>query len=266
MKSKQKTRLNHYLEVAKMYNIMPNFFMSLAYLQASNAQAYTENNWIWIEDEDWCLFPPLRTETEVGKYPAIEKVWASFLNGIINLDGSYAPYVLDCNYIFDPVRFQDLSGKEWATFRKNIRKWPRRNPNSVYIFGNNPKQMRTLLGLWLEKKMEVVEDADVICKLILEDNSNVFKKCLYNSDNKLVAINCWDSNWKYINYRLCITLPDEPFLEEFARYSFYTDPVILREKKLINDGGDLGNLGLEKFKKKMNPVSKFPIYSLIKNG
>ena len=79
-----------------------------------------------------------------------------------------------------------------------------------------------------------------------------------------MAINAWDVNWKYINYRVCMVRENEPFLDEFARWLFYTDPDIIKVNKLINDGGTLGCKGLERFKDKMNPKKKVEMYSWIK--
>jgi len=82
-------------------------------------------------------------------------------------------------------------------------------------------------------------------------------------DGKLVAINIWDENYKYINYRYCIVDRKEPFLDEFVRYLFYTDLVILKTGKLVNDGGTVGNQGLEHFKDKLNPIRKRKVHSYI---
>ncbi len=77
----------------------------------------------------------------------------------------------------------------------------------------------------------------------------------------MVGMNVWDENHLYINYRLCIVDPSERFLDEFMRYLFYTDPLIMEQNKLVNDGGVLGNEGLKRFKDKMNPFSVRPVYS-----
>jgi hypothetical protein len=76
-----------------------------------------------------------------------------------------------------------------------------------------------------------------------------------------MAVNAWDENWQYINFRFCIIRQGEPFLDEFARWLFYTDGQIQAKNKLVNDGGTLGNPGLEHFKDKLNPVHKRKVYS-----
>jgi len=59
-------------------------------------------------------------------------------------------------------------------------------------------------------------------------------------------------------YRYCIADPDEPFLDEFMRLLFYQRNAA---GKLVIDGGVLGRPGLERFKDKLNPVKKRPVYS-----
>jgi hypothetical protein len=75
-----------------------------------------------------------------------------------------------------------------------------------------------------------------------------------NDSGKVLGINIWDLNDTYINYRYCFC-SNEPFLSEYMRLLFYTDPEILSTGKLVNDGGCLGNDNLKAFKKKLNPIS-----------
>jgi len=87
---------------------------------------------------------------------------------------------------------------------------------------------------------------------------------LYDENEQLMAINAWDENWEFINYRVCIVRQNEPFLDEFVRWLFYTDSQIQSSGKLVNDGGTLGSPGLERFKDKMNPYRKRITHSWIK--
>jgi hypothetical protein len=91
----------------------------------------------------------------------------------------------------------------------------------------------------------------------------VHKKYLYYG-NQIVAMNVWDENYKYINYRFCLVKSDERYLDEFCRFLFYTDMDVYFQRKLINDGGVLGSSGLEFFKDKMNPLRKRTVYSYFK--
>jgi hypothetical protein len=51
-----------------------------------------------------------------------------------------------------------------------------------------------------------------------------------------------------------------PYISEFARFKFYQQ--WWYSNVLVNDGGCLGLASLEKFKDKMNPIEKIPIYTL----
>ena len=61
-----------------------------------------------------------------------KKIWSDFDNLQLGGINDRKSQFLDWEYIFDPNSFKDLSGKKWEVFRKNIRKWPRNNPNWVY--------------------------------------------------------------------------------------------------------------------------------------
>ena len=271
-----KVPFNLYLNRAKRIKLIPNFFISVPYLKLSNVKGFMEDGWVWIEDEEWLLFPPLSLTTNNHHCPFISKlknVWSDFESLHPSPNFSKKEF-LDWEYIFNPTHFNDLSGGKWETYRKNIRKWPRTHENWKYLDYidtiSNRTKIRYLLADWMEIKMENLQDYDLIINYILGYHSNVHFKFLYHIKDKLnpiydlYAINVWDENWMYINYRYCIIKKDNPYLDEFARYLFYTDPIIQRKGKLINDGGCLGNEGLERFKDKLNPVKKRAVYSWIK--
>jgi hypothetical protein len=218
-----------------------------------------ENNWVWLEVNKWCLFPPLPLNKDTTEYPYNLNIWADFSNLL-------PPYpnlaFLDYEYIFNPDEFKDLSGGKWEVFRKNIRKWPKAHPKWTYNEEFDGRQSELLVAEWLEQKQDNVLDAGLVIDFaISSDVRGVYRKYLYDESGILVAINIWDHNWKYINYIYCIIRKDQPYLDEFARYLFYTDPDIQEFKKLINDGGCLGNKGLERFKDKLNPVRKREVHS-----
>lgn len=263
LKQMKKQSVNQYLIRAQELNITPNFFLNRTYLELSNVNCWEQNEWIWIQDGLWTMFPPLSLnlsdpfETYIPK--KINKIWSDF-EGF----NFWTKYFLDYEYIFDPVKFNDMKGGDWAVFRKNSRKWQRNNVNWEYISDYlNREEAFEFVGNWIERKQDEIEDAELLAKYAIYE-PEIDRKFLYNSNNELVAINAWDENWKYINFRICIIKENEPFLSEFARWLFYTDPEIQEKKKFVNDGGTLGNEGLERFKDKMNPVQKRKLYSLIK--
>lgn len=252
--------LELYLTRASELKIEPNFFMSLPYIRLNNLHGFNKDGWVWIEDNGWCIFPPLPLGDSNVDYAA-NRIWAMFGDAYLCINSFYK--FLDWQYIFCPYNFTAMVGGTWEVFRKNCRKWPIRNPGYTYS-KKSPglKVGGNLVGEWLEKKADKAEDGEFLARFaIFAQFSGISRKFLYNSTGQLVGINAWDENWKYINYRVCIVKPGEPYLDEFMRYLFYTDEEVLQMEKLVNDGGTLGNEGLERFKDKMNPLSKVRIYS-----
>ena len=160
-------------------------------------------------------------------------------------------------------------GGSWKVFRKNVRKWPRANPDWKYVSKNqlnedNHSQVISLIVCWLMGKESECQDADLLSDYAyLSPHPGIQNKYLIQGD-KVVGINAWDENWEYINYRVCMVDKSQPYLDEFMRYLFYTDPDIRTKEKWVNDGGVLDNPKLEKFKDKLNPLIKKTIYSLVK--
>ena len=265
-KSKTQHRtVEPYLNLLMKMRIDPNFYVSEPYLNLVNTQCFSLGNLCWLEADGWTLFPVL-SETwypsglivqRSGKRKMFE-CWCDF-NGYF-CEG-LNPRFLDNEFIFDPCQFNDMTGGRWQIYRKNSRKWQRGHENWSYQDKFNERQAQTLLGEWLDNKPKV-EDAELMIRLCLEKIPGVCRRFLYH-DGELKAINVWDENWRFVNYRVCI-VRDEPWLSEFARLLFYTDPEIQSKHKLIHDGGSLGNEGLERFKDKMNPLIKRKRYSWIK--
>lgn len=256
-----------YLNLIRIYGIDPNFFISSTYLSQEGIKAYMENNWVWLEESGQPLFPALplymTKESDVWDFPYVKDYWCGFDGDVGNewmrlKDKQF----LDYQYLYDPKNFINLSGGKWESFRKNVRKFLKRYHNYAYNTKRDYDDVRILLGEWLKKHRENVQDAEFIINCILTPSrdSEVYVKCLYDENGTLLAINWADENYKYINYRFVIT-NGEPYVDEFARYCFYTDIVIQQKNKLVNDGGCLGFKGLEKFKDKLNPVKKIKMYS-----
>lgn len=264
---------NRYLIRAQQLGIVPNFFMSDAYLAIANAEMMERNGWMWMEEGGEIILPPIPsplTFPDTMKLPE-GKVWAGFENtyNLIFYSHFYDNMLLDYQYIFNPESFQSMEGGMWETFRKNSRKWSKRNGPGEYISESelnqpNLTQLYPLLGEWLEYRMETVQDAEILAEFAVFSKHPGITRRFLRVDGRIVGVNAWDENYKYINYRICITKAGEPFLNEYMRLLFYTDSEILKRGKLVNDGGHIGIPGLEKFKDKMNPVLKKPIYSLIK--
>lgn len=251
-----------YLHLAQQQKIEPNFYLSEPYLHLCGAECWERDGWLWVEADKWVLFPPLPIDDTVqGRY-RMTRIWSDFVTtDYLELQ----PQFLDWEYIFNPVAFNTMVGGAWEIFRKNSRKWPRTHANWVYCDYFDSHAAALLVTEWLEARQQDVQDADLIIEYVLnlQHLPGIKRRCLYDGEERLMAINAWDENWQYINFRFCIIKQGEPFLDEFVRWLFYTDGQIQAKNKLINDGGTVGNVGLEHFKDKLNPVRKRKVMSWI---
>lgn len=263
--------LKDYLTLSQKMRIEPSFFHTLPYLEFAGAEAWKNAHWAWITSEGWIMFNPLMISSdpktlgnEAMFFPKGD-IWCASSDNIPH--PWYQKQFLDWEYIFDPADFNDMSGGKWNTFRKNVRKWPRENPEHVYTDElDDWGALSVLMGEWLEGRADKAEDAELMMKYMFSSRQDVGKKFMYNDSGELVGVNVWDFSWKYINYRLCIVKPGERFLDEFMRYQFYRDSDIIETGMLVNDGGILGREGLERFKDKMNPLYRRQRCSLIKSN
>ncbi len=260
---KKQVPIKNYLNASRKIGVKSNFYLSQTYLELIGATCHFDNRMLFIRDEVVILFPPIKN----GKFccSPLNKIWSDLG---ANVTG-YAYQFLDYEYIFDPLDFDNMEGGEWKVFRKNVRKWPRANPDWKYVWKHELKdyQLCTVFSLirgWLISKITDCQDADLLADVAhFSDLSGIQRKYLLYED-KVVGINAWDENWEYINYRVCMVDKSQLYLDEFMRYIFYTDLDIRAKGKWVNDGGVLDNPKLEKFKDKLNPLIKKKIYSLVK--
>lgn len=248
--------MSKYLETLKALKVAPNFFCSDEYFEkAGITETIRPDGWICLNDENWLVSPPIHPTKGAG-WPGdvSHQIWCDFDLFGYNLDAQSE--FLDYEYIYDPKRFLRMEGKQWAVFRKNVRKFPKRYPLMLKYIAATPysfwESLKGLLINWLVNRSseEVIQDDEVMKKYVLHGNN---RKILFDSTGHLLGVNVWDDNYKYINFRFSICEPLD-FLNEYMRYLFYTDEEILDSGRLVNDGGALGNPKLEAFKDKLNPI------------
>lgn len=246
----------------KKLKMIPNFFMSETYINQKAIEVNNNGHWMWLEEEKLCLFPPLPIAQFCERSFPIKKIWVDFeSSGLYN--GSFnglTKEFFDWEYIYDPKNFSNLSGNQWKVFRKNIKKWPKQNPNWLYSPYRVEKKVHELFVDWVERHQTNLQDYDFLSECILHPKEGDYIRYLYDEKRNLIAINYADQNYQYINYRFLIC-KKEPFVDEFMRYLFYVDPYITNLNKLVNDGGSLGFPGLEKLKDKLNPIEKRKRYT-----
>lgn len=259
-----------FISRAKALGIIPNFWLSEQYLQLqSEARLEQNERMIWVQEGDFAIFPPLPKTGRLGDlkgHPKV-KIWSDFANYSVGKPIAF----LDWEYSYRSDDFNDLPGKEWAVFRKNIRKWPKANPNWEYVVHPSQQPSRQdiegLLIRWLEARPDmVIEDDSSFFWFALEGKHRafLFKQPLGPGTSKiLVGMNVWDEyDDRYLIYRYCLVDPEESFLDEFLRYRFYQ----FQPHKIVIDGGTLGNPGLERFKDRLNPFRKRNIFSKVWKG
>ena len=245
---------SQYLQIAQQIGIKPNFWMSEEYFEKAGWVETERNGVIYIKDEDcFLMLPPIQI---IPAQLIRRECWT-------DVEGyeSKGPKFLDYEYLFKAANFQNMVGGSWTVFRKNSRKWPNRIGQG-YVYRSITEtdvELADVVISWLKQLGDeaIIYDQEVLIKY-LRDGKN--RKGLFTEDGKLRAINIWDENWLYTNYRYCICRP-EPFLSEFARLLFYQDMYEQNSECIVNDGGVLDRISLKKFKDHMNPISVRKVYS-----
>ena len=247
--SKKRTEKGYWTRLQDL-QVNPNFWMTKEYIQKAGLVFVQRKNFVgYIEEGIWFL-PPLDVET--GLFNVGEPVYAGFPNirsGILD------NVLLDFQYIYNSYYFKHMVGKKWSTFRRNVRKYPKRNPG-ILVYqqlreGDWEGSVEKLLLEWAEGKD--LYDSEVLAKYVLQGEN---RWGLWNK-GVLVGINVWDENHYYVNFRYCLD-DGTPFLNEYLRLQFYLH---INRGKPVNDGGDLGSETLKKFKEKLNPMQKVPVWS-----
>lgn len=253
-----------YWEAVKKHSLLPNFWMSEEYIEKAElvwhsgivlsrrARPDLYCGWMQTEPLEW-FFPPLGRS---GKFLSIRlNVYSSFLQ-TIQVYGWEE--FLDYQYIYNPVDFLALQGHKWKQFRQDIKKYPKRADKQLLYLNIAPDTFQdditALVMTWTKEK--TLYDPEVLVKYALcgENRWGLF------ANGNLVGMNIWDENFKFINYRYCID-NGSPDLNRYLRHQFYTHPLILSKRKLVNDGGSLDNAGLREFKLRLNPYHVYTVTS-----
>jgi hypothetical protein len=244
-----------YFELLENLGIEPNFFCSDEFFEKAGFEIVEEEDAYWVEYEGGIMFPPI--PIDFFDFREYSKIWLG-LDGIEKPQGWHSTF-FDYEFIYNPAHFANMWGGEWRTFRKNVRKFPSRYPASTnYLTLHNDnfvptdEEIMALFTSWLDSThKEEIHDPDIILDYLLGGDNRGF---LIDENGKLLGINCWDYNWKFINFRFCFHNCNYPFLSEYLRFLFFTDPEIAQDGRLVNDGGSLGSEALFSFKEKLNPV------------
>lgn len=266
-RSRMKVDLDFYLKRIEELGWAPNFFTSLAYLEAARAGLVNRAGWLLMMDAGVCMFPPVpmddvtAAEGDSSQWP--DFIWSDFVGW--EAPAGYVSEFMDYQFIYDPEAFQNMEGKKWATFRKNSRKWGRRNESPLYVWlleTFERKEVLEFVGNWLEPRGDTFHDASSMLEYIFHDRGGVHLYGVVDKRCRLMAIIGADISSGFVNFRYCITKDEEPYLEEAVRLEFYkTVYPLLGIDKLVNDGGMVDNPDLAWFKERLNPVRRDVIHS-----
>lgn len=248
--------INEYLLRMKYNEIEPNFFCSREYFEKANLEEKYNNLSFWYSFENKVMFPPIPSYSEFYKHT--NEIWLG-LEGI-KIPNKWKREFFDYEFIYDSKNFLNMSGGNWATFRKNVRKFPKRyNGSCSYFLAEDYEpdefEIKELFLNWMERESIIdIHDPDIALEYLLYGENRAF--LVDDQFGILLGVNIWDFNWKYINFRFSFYDPQYSpwFLSEYLRYLFYTSEICLGDRRLINDGGCLDNKNLYNFKLKMNPV------------
>jgi hypothetical protein len=227
--------------------------MSREYIQQAELADAREGSLYGFKapDESEWFFPPWDTKTL--SFITNADVYSSFLHTPAN-----NARILDDQFIYSPTHFLQMLGSQWAVFRKNVRKFDARH-----------------LGRWVYQPVDSKGLDQSIEELLIDwcgdkemyDTETLINYAYYGENrwglfynDKLIGMNIFDENYRFINYRYCID-NGEPFLNEWVRFLFYTSPIVLSKNKEVNDGGSLDSENLRKFKLKLNPCRVENVYS-----
>jgi len=255
----QKSPLD-YLKAIEESQAIPNFWMSEEYITRKGLIIKeTPRVWGLVEADDpdgpW-FFPPFYC---VNNAPGdlSTKWWAGIPGDIWEHNGES---FLDYQFIYDPRNFKTLEGHHWRAFRREAIKWPDSHGayGKDYTYGcmfDSQEGVGDLLLKWAGDRE--VFDVEVMIDYALHG------ACRWGLwyHGELVGLNVADTNWRFVNFRYCLDIGDEN-LQHYLRLLFYRSPMILNlaEKGvMVNDGGCLGDGGLETFKLRMNPIRQYEI-------
>lgn len=256
----QNTRNNEnlisaYWTLIKQLNLLPNWWMSAEYIDKSGLVETKTGPLEGFKSPDGCgwFFPPLYNSQ---RFEFSDEIFCGFLYEEEDEQSNHN--FLDFQFIYSPKQFVSLQGSRWQIFRKNIRKYPKRCGGKIEYKKvehiQHSKEVANLLIQWSANRK--LFDPKTITTFALKGQH---RWGLFNN-GCLVGLNVHDENPIFINYRYCID-DGTPFLNEYLRHRFYTNPIVLAANKLVNDGGCLGSETLKKFKLKLNPTKIYKVFS-----
>lgn len=273
----QLPRVINWLERVRRGKHLPNFWMSPAFICEKLAQ----NEWQWqgepglMESGEW-VFPPIDEDGSI--HPVETPIWADFprLEEIVPGE-SPAPElpsrVLDRQYIFVPIDVL-LFKHSHHSFKDNVRKFDRKYckdivtlnlEGSLALEPDQVEERINLLVKWLEPRRDLVQDDQMMQAYLSQDLPHVYSQHFYLK-HQLIGVNIFEhyGSWNWFRYNF--TDPAFPLLNEWTRYQMYQflSGRMGIHMAQVNDGGDLDNQGLARFKQRLGPSQVLYVHSWIR--
>ena len=270
-----------YLNVLEQLKIIPNFFVSEEYWEAMGWDVVVIKSGVNMVGDSSKILTVVDTLGD-KKLPSIRVDFREYKNDIVAEDytllGTH-PFeysfckprsmpvpqhydFCDRQYIYNPSNYIDLNKPQFKLLRKNI-KVAQADAGECLIIGEPEKPEDVKIDELLAQWMCSVENRKWYDPQGFL--SSVFKcQSLFligEKTRKTYALLVYDTNWKYINLRGCLTIPNIRGLSETARIRFFQEMYKIYGHKEINDGGDLGIKGLRFFKERLLPDYIYAIYS-----
>jgi hypothetical protein len=252
-----------YLDVLKATGHSPNFCCSGEWFEKDGWKAYADDDGrIHIVDGEGLAMLPTIIPTTTGR-PVLSTrdsydIGFSSFRPTPNVGESLRYW--DHEFIYDPKAFTDLSGGKWKDVRKNLRWAVEDLGEDVHIEdfkGTSETELDKLLEGWKPSDEAPVFAPETLVTYALTGANRIVLRGV--KSGRLLAILIWDENWKYINFRYCLTIGGVRGLSDTARVAFYRW-VAFWTAKLVNDGGSLGRTGLFRYKSRLNPAAVNTVY------
>lgn len=242
-----------YWTALRRTNLTPNFWMSREYAELAGLVWVVRGDLCgWVDplkSEEWFL-PPLRNEGFVIDQPTFA--------GFPGVSGDHGVF-LDHQYEYDAHNFLNLQGAEWRLFRKNTRKFERDAEGRLIYRRLGERELEgdvsELLDKWAGGRK--LQDPDTLVRFVLFGS----RRWGLFQDSRLIGVNVADQNHRQALYRYCVD-DGTPYLNECLRLCFYLSDWT-QKRRWVNDGGDLGNQGLARFKQRLNPMRISDIFSYV---
>lgn len=162
----------------------------------------------------------------------------------------------DVNYFYNPLKVVKLKGRTIKKVRQNVRKFKQRYERN-WIYRTLKKEDIPQILSFLDSEKEDYEYTLHLIKQFKDFPELRYKVLILK--NKIIALNVWgflpDGT---IDFLINKHSKEDYTFADFSRYIFYVE---VSGFDLVNDGSDLDNPELRRFKEKFDPVLVKKLYS-----